>query len=103
MIDKRKFYINGEWVNPIKKNDFEVVNPSNEEAYAIISLGNKNDVDIGVKAAKDAFDSWSQLDKQNKIHLLEKLLQIYNSRWDEITETMSKEMEVTKSFYRTEC
>ncbi len=92
MIDKRKFYINGKWVNPTKKNDFQVVNPSNEEAYAVISLGDKNDVDIGVKAANDAFDSWSQVDKKNKIHLLEKLLQIYKSRWDEITETMSNEM-----------
>ncbi len=92
MIDKRKFYINGKWVNPTKQNDFEVVNPSNEEAYAVISLGNRNDVDIGVNAAKDAFESWSQVNKQNKIQLLEKLLEIYKSRWDEITETMSKEM-----------
>ena len=36
MIDKRKFYINGAWVDPHKKNDFEVINPSNEEVCAII-------------------------------------------------------------------
>jgi len=39
MIDKRKFYINGSWINPIIKNDFEVINPSNEQPYAFISLG----------------------------------------------------------------
>ena len=38
MIDKRKFYINGAWINPIIKNDFEIINPSNEKSYAIISL-----------------------------------------------------------------
>jgi len=27
MLDKRKFYINGQWVDPIKKNDFDVINP----------------------------------------------------------------------------
>ncbi len=29
MIDKRKFYINGSWIDPKKKNDKEVINPSN--------------------------------------------------------------------------
>ena len=44
MLDKRKFYINGKWVNPLTTNDLEVINPSNEEAFAVISLG-----DIAVK------------------------------------------------------
>ena len=92
MIDKRKFYIDGKWVNPSIHNDFDVINPSNDEAYAVISLGNKNDVDIAVEAANKAFMSWKQVDKKTKINLLEKLLEIYKSRWDEITETMSKEM-----------
>jgi aldehyde dehydrogenase (NAD+) len=34
MLDKRKFYINGEWVNPYKENDCEVINPCNEEPFA---------------------------------------------------------------------
>ena len=92
MIDKRKFYINGKWVNPIKKNDFEVINPSNENAYAVISLGKKEDVDIAVNHAKNAFLTWSSVDKKSKILLLEKLLEIYMKRWDEITQTMSDEM-----------
>ena len=58
MLDKRKFYINGEWIEPSKKNDFEVINPSNEETFAIISLGTKADVDFAVKVSKDAFESW---------------------------------------------
>ena len=92
MIDKRKFYINGNWVNPEKKNDLDVINPSNEDAYAVISLGNKNDVDFAVKAAKKAFLEWSQVDKDYKLSCLEKLLEIYKSRWSELTETMSEEM-----------
>ena len=78
MIDKRKFYINGTWVNPSIKNDSEVINPSNEEPYAFISLGSKEDVDLAVNAAKKAFLTWSQVDKKQKISLLEKLLEVYN-------------------------
>ena len=55
MIDKRKFYINGSWIDPITNNDFEVINPSNERSYAIISLGSKKDVDFAVSVAKNAF------------------------------------------------
>ena len=92
MIDKRKFYINGTWVNPIRKNDIEVINPSNELQYAFISLGSKKDVDLAVNVAKKAFITWSQVDKKEKIILLENLLKIYKDRWDEITQTMSAEM-----------
>ena len=92
MIDKRKFYINGKWVDPIKPCDFPVIDPSTEEEYALISLGGKEDVDYAVNSAKRAFLSWSRVDKKIKINLLENLLSIYKSRWDEITETMSKEM-----------
>ncbi len=92
MIDKRKFYINGKWVNPINDNDFNVINPSTEDSYAVISLGSKNDVDEAVNAAKKAFLSWSEVDKKDKIILLEKLLEIYKLRWNEITNIISEEM-----------
>ena len=92
MIDKRKFYINGTWVKPNTKNDFKVINPSNEQPYAVISLGKKEDVDLAVNAAKEAFITWSEIDKKEKIKLLENLLKIYKDRWDEITITMSEEM-----------
>ena len=39
MIEKKQFYINGKWVDPLEGIDFEVINPSNEEVCAIISLG----------------------------------------------------------------
>ena len=55
MLDKRNFYINGKWVKPFKSNDFEVINPSNEEPVAIISLGSQEDTIAAVKAAKEAF------------------------------------------------
>ena len=43
MLDKRNFYINGQWVAPQKSNDFEVINPATEEACAVISLGDQAD------------------------------------------------------------
>ena len=39
MLDKN-FYINGKWIKPFKVNDFDVINPSNEN-MCVISLGCK--------------------------------------------------------------
>ena len=92
MLDKRNFYINGKWTPPLTSNDFEVINPSNEELCAIISLGSVEDTNSAVKAAKEAFSSWSQTSKEEKISLIQKLYEIYKSRWDEMAESISMEM-----------
>ena len=92
MQDKRNFYINGKWVSPSKKNDFEVINPSNEEPFAIISLGYKEDTDEAVRAAKKAFVKWKETSKEERISLLEKLLTIYKKRFKEMSEAITMEM-----------
>ena len=92
MLDKRKFYINGEWVNPYKENDCEVINPCNEEPFATISLGLKEDTNLAVKAAKTAFESWKETTKEERIDYLEKLLSIYKKRFGEMAKAISLEM-----------
>ena len=56
MIENKNFYIDGKWVPPVKPNDFEVIDPSTEEAFAIISLGSIEDTDKAINAAKNAFE-----------------------------------------------
>ncbi len=92
MLDKRNFYINGKWVKPSKSNDLEVINPSNEEPFAIISLGSKEDTNSAVNAAKQAFDKWKETSKDERIKLLEKLLTIYKKKSKEMSEAISMEM-----------
>ncbi len=92
MLDRRNFYINGKWIKPFKKNDFPVINPSNEEVFATISLGSKEDTDAAIKAAKNSFSSWKETSKAERIKLLERLLENYKKRFDEMAEAMSLEM-----------
>ena len=92
MLNKRNFYINGKWVSPLVANDFEVINPSNEESFATISLGSKHDIDAAVAAAKIAFIKWKETSKEERIVLLEKLLTIYKKRFNEMTEAITMEM-----------
>ncbi len=92
MLDKRNFYINGKWVAPSKSNDFEVINPSTEETFAIISLGNQTDTDVAVNAAKNAFIKWKETSKEKRILLLETLLKIYKKRSNEMSQSITMEM-----------
>ena len=92
MIDKKKFYINGEWVEPQKPNDHKVIDPSNEEPYVTISLGDIEDTNKAVTAAKNSFNTWKNSSKEERLTLLEKLLKIYISRSDEMTKAISIEL-----------
>ena len=92
MIEKRDFYINGAWVAPAQANDFAVIDPSTEEACAVISLGDKADTDAAVAAAKAALPGWMATPVAERIALVEKLIEIYGKRSEEMAQAMSIEM-----------
>ncbi len=92
MLDKRKFYINGEWVDPATPNDLDVINPSTEEVCAVISVGSEADTNAAVAAANAAFDSWSQTPLEERIGYVEKILELYKERSADIGEAISTEM-----------
>ena len=81
MLDKKNFYINGAWVKPNSNEEIKVIDPATEENCAVITLGNKADVDLAVSAAKDAYESWAFSSKEERIKLLEKLYENYKKRW----------------------
>ncbi|WP_299959555.1 aldehyde dehydrogenase family protein [uncultured Roseobacter sp.] len=92
MIDARKFYINGAWVSPHAEADRVVIDPSSEEAYATISLGDQADTDAAVAAAKAALPEWSAASKEHRLAILRKVLDVYKRRSAEMGEAMSREM-----------
>ena len=98
MENKKNFYIDGKWVTAISKEEIKVINPATEEECAVISLGNKEDVDLAVNAAKKAYSSWAFSPKEERIRLLEKLYENYKKRWADIAEAITIEMGAPKDF-----
>ncbi|MGC2529557.1 MAG: aldehyde dehydrogenase family protein [Candidatus Acidiferrum sp.] len=92
MKDCRRFYIDGEWVGPAKAHDFNVINPATEEPIATISLGTAADVDVAVAAAKKAFESYSETTLDQRLAFLHRIIAVYESKLDEMAETISQEM-----------
>ena len=102
MIEKRQFYINGQWVNPATAHDFDVIDPSTEDVVGVISLGGQADTDAAVAAAKAAFPSWSQTSKAERLELLEKLLEVYKARQADMAEAISLEMGAPQKLARNQ-
>ena len=98
MENKKNFYIDGKWVTPKSKEEIKVINPATEENCAVISLGNKDDVNHAVSAAKRAYSSWAFSLKDERIKFLEKLYENYKKRWADIAEAITTEMGAPKDF-----
>ena len=95
-----KFYINGAWVEPLSTVRIGVENPANEEIVAQVAMGNDADADRAIMAARAAFDGWTVTPVADRIALLKRILEIYNSRADEFAAAMTTEMGAPKDWAR---
>ena len=92
MNNELKFYINGSWIEPNSVEQIEVLNPATEEVLGNITAGSKEDVDIAVKAATNAFQTYSIFSKDEKITIFESIIKEYEARLPEMAEIISDEM-----------
>jgi aldehyde dehydrogenase (NAD+) len=92
MIEKRDFYINGAWVPPVTANDHHVIDPSTEDACAVISLGDQGDTDAAVAAASAAFPAWAATDPETRADYVRAILAQYEARIEDMAEAISIEM-----------
>ena len=98
MENKKNFYIDCKWQEPQSKKEIKVINPATEENTAVITLGNKDDVDHAVSSAKKAYETWANSVKEERIKLLEKLYENYKKRWADIAKAITLEMGAPKDF-----
>lgn len=90
-------YINGEWVPAHGEKKIEVVNPANEEAFAVVTSASSEDVERAVAAAKEAFKTFSQTTLAERIELLERILKIYERRRQEFSDALTEELGAPKT------
>ena len=92
MLNRRKFYINGHWIDPVESFEFNVINPSTEQACAQISLGSEADTNNAVDAASKAFPAWALTSKNERLEFLTSILENYKDRSNEMADLISLEM-----------
>ena len=92
MSNNRKFYINGEWVEPNGSDTVDVINPATEDVIGTIALGTHEDVDAAVAAAQNAFEAFSQTTVEERLELLNKITEIIGSRSEDLATAITSEM-----------
>ncbi len=92
MQDYKQFYINGSWMDAAGEQLLDVINPATEQAVARIALGNATDVDRAVAAARAAFPAFSQTSREQRIELLESIIEVHLRRMADMAEAISTEM-----------
>lgn len=91
-------YIGGQWVDSIGGKPHQVINPATEEACTTITMGTAADVDAAVAAAKEAFKSYSQTTREERLALLERIVAEYKKRGPDLAKSMAMEMGAPVSF-----
>ncbi len=92
MRNHRTFYIGGQWAEPSGNRTFDVINPATEEIAGQIRLGEKEDVDRAVLAARKAFESSSRTSREERMALLERIAAGIQQRQDELSKAITEEM-----------
>tara|TARA_B100001540_G_scaffold295205_1_gene295799 strand:- start:1236 stop:2705 length:1470 start_codon:yes stop_codon:yes gene_type:complete len=90
-VEKILNYINGQLVSPINGKYLDNFNPSNGEVYSLIPDSRKEDIDIAVASAKEAFKTWSKTPKQQRSDILMTLADTIEKYSDELIKAESKD------------
>ncbi|KAJ9167795.1 hypothetical protein P3X46_019389 [Hevea brasiliensis] len=81
-----KLFINGEFVDSISGKTFETIDPRTGEVIARIAEGDKADIDLAVKAARDAFDNgpWPRLPGVARARIMQKFADLIEENVEEL-------------------
>jgi aldehyde dehydrogenase (NAD+) len=92
MHNLTKFYIGGQWVEPLSSATLPILNPATEAQIGTVAMGNAADADRAVAAAKAAFTGFSTTPKQERLDLLHRLKAATERRFEDLAQAMRMEM-----------
>jgi aldehyde dehydrogenase (NAD+) len=97
MTDYTRFYIGGEWVEPVGTGKLEVVDPASETVFATVPEGVPDDIDRAVAAARAAFPGWWNTPAAARGELLSQVADLMERRRDEVADALSHELGMPRS------
>jgi len=101
MRELSRFYINGQWVDPVAPvAPLDIVSPATETVIGHLAMGRPEDVDRAVAAARAAFDDYASSSKEARVALLERVIEGYKARLEDMAQAISVEMGAPIAFAR---
>ncbi len=97
MREYLKFYIDGQWVDPVELKSLDVDNPTTEQVSGKIAIGTTADVGKAVTAARKAFATWSQTTREERLDVLQAIQAEYQKRATDLADAVTEEMGAPRS------
>ena len=98
LVKSYQMYIDGAWTNSQSPETKDVINPTTEEVIAKVPIGNKEDANKAIAAAKRAFPSWNTLSPEERAEYVLKIGKGIRERAEEITDSVVAELGSARSF-----
>src|SRR6478672_6643722 len=92
MREYLKFYIDGQWIDPVEPKTLDIDNPTTEAVSGKIAIGTAADVDKAVQAARKAFGTWSATTREERLDVLQAILAEYSKRAGDLADAVNEEM-----------
>lgn len=90
-------YIDGEWVEPLEPREVELIDPTREQVFATVSLGGAADAERAIAAARRAFETFSTTAVNERIALIDRVIDVYESYIDDFSELIAREVGIPVS------
>lgn len=91
-MDALRFYVGGEWADPLGRESMAIMNPATEERIGTVSLGSADDVERAVQAATAAFETFGRWSKADRLALLRRIRELTAERREDLAQAISLEM-----------
>ena len=91
-----KLYIDGAWVPSTGSDTIDVHDSTTGEVIAQVPAGTPDDVDAAAKAARAAFESWSQTTPEERAKYCTRIAEGLGARMDEIATVVTREAGMPK-------
>ncbi|MBJ2122905.1 aldehyde dehydrogenase family protein [Flavobacterium sp. IB48] len=93
-----KIYINGEFTTPKGKEYFDLISPTTNKTLGKVLLGNTEDTQKAIEAAKNAFKTFSKTTTSERIQYLKNIKSSIEKRKDDFINVMTEEYGGTFQF-----
>jgi aldehyde dehydrogenase (NAD+) len=103
VIEARRFYIGGEWVEPLSTETVELPNPATEEIIGVAAVPNAADAQRAIEAARVAFDDgpWPGMKPADRAARVRKAGEILKARRLELGALLCKTVGATLALQKT--
>lgn len=97
-MEKKKLYINGEWIEPISQETITVENPVTKEIIGVVPAAGEEDIDKAVAGAVEAFPAWKEMAAKDRVKILKKANDALLSAKKELADIIQKELGCPEDF-----